>query len=75
MYPGDLVYLTIIGGLMQERMGLTGTAMSGYRLEIQYDEGLNAVMPPYFPILENWIMTSWLEDPDYGGVSIEDDQY
>ncbi|MBN2586429.1 MAG: hypothetical protein JXA64_08055 [Candidatus Fermentibacteraceae bacterium] len=75
MYPGDLVYFTVIGGLMQESMGRTGTAMSGRRLEIQYDEGLNSIMPPYFPILENWIMTSWLEDPDYGGMSIEDDQY
>lgn len=75
IHPGDLSYLTINGGLMQEQMGSMGTTMSGYRLEIEYDEGLNSVMPPFFPILENWVMTSWLEDPDYDGMSIEADQY
>ncbi len=75
MYPGDPVYFTIMGGLMEQEMGNLGTVMSGYRLEISYDRGLYGVMPPYFPILENWIMTSWVEDPDYAGKTIEDDQY
>lgn len=75
MYPGDPVYLRITGGLMQENMGALGTAMSGYRLEIEYDNGLFGVMPPHFPILENWIMTSWQEDPEYVSGGIEADQY
>lgn len=75
LYPPGRMYLTISGGLMEERMGRLGTAMSGYRLEIDYDNGLFTVIPPYFPILENWIMTSWVENPDFGSAGIESDQY
>ena len=75
LYPPGEMFLTIRGGLLQEEMGTLGTAMSGYRLLIDYDEGLYGVIPPYFPILENWIMTAWVEDPDYGSVPIERNQY
>lgn len=75
IYPGTEVFLKLTGGLLQREMGRLGTGMSGYRLEIEYDDGLYSVMPPHFPILENWIMTSWEEDPDYQGMTIEDDLY
>ncbi len=75
LYPGIPVHMVLAGGLLEKRMGRLGTAMSGYRLVIRYDNGLGRVMPPHFPILENWIMMSWTEDPDYGGRSIQDDMY
>jgi len=76
MYPPGEQHLDIYGGLMEKRMGRVGTSISGYQLSIEYDQGLTGVMPPYFPLLENWIITSWLEDPDYGeNGTIHDDRY
>ena len=76
MYPEEERTFTIFGGLMGKRMGRIGTSISGYHLAIEYDQGLKTVIPPYFPILENWIITSWMEDPDYGeNGTIHDDRY
>ncbi|NOQ21735.1 MAG: hypothetical protein GQ565_03655 [Candidatus Aegiribacteria sp.] len=75
VYPPIELYFCIHGGLMEKKMGRLGSGISGYYLAIEYDQGLKNVMPPYFPILENWIMTSWIEDPGYGGGSIDDDRY
>lgn len=72
--PAELVFC-IYGGLLEKRMGRIGSGITGYDLVIEYDQGLKSVMPPYFPLLENWIITSWMEDPDYGENSIEDDLY
>ncbi|MCK5116715.1 MAG: hypothetical protein KAR44_08950 [Candidatus Aegiribacteria sp.] len=76
MYPTGEQNFEIYGGLMEKRMGRIGTGISGYHLAIEYDQGLKTVMPPYFPLLENWIITSWMEDPDYGeNGTIHDDHY
>jgi hypothetical protein len=75
MYPPGEIMLSIYGGLLVKNMGHLGSSISGYYLSIEYDQGLKSVMPPYFPLLENWIMTSWMEDPDYGEHCIDDDMY
>ena len=76
MYPPGEQNFSIYGGLMEKRMGRIGTSITGYNLVIEYDQGLTSLTPPYFPLLENWIITSWLEDPDYGeNGSIHDDRY
>ncbi|MEN8208768.1 MAG: hypothetical protein ABFR50_05915 [Candidatus Fermentibacteria bacterium] len=76
MYPQEEQHFNIYGGLMEKRMGRIGTGISGYELSIEYDQGLTSLMPPFFPLLENWIITSWMEDPDYGeNGSIHDDRY
>ena len=76
MYPPGEQNFSVFGGLMEKRMGRIGTSISGYHLAIEYDQGLKSVMPPYFPLLENWIITSWMEDPDYGeNGTIHDDRY
>ncbi len=76
MYPAEERTFSIYGGLMEKRMGRIGTSISGYHLVIEYDQGLSSLMPPHFPLLENWIITSWMEDPDYGeNGSIHDDRY
>jgi hypothetical protein len=73
MYPPAVLALTITGGLMEKRMGHLGNNINGYELMINYDQGLRGVMPPYFPLLEDWIMTSWIDDPNYE--DIKADQY
>ena len=76
MYPTGEKPFDLYGGLMEKRMGRIGTGISGYHLEIEYDQGLRSFTPPYFPLLENWIITSWMEDPDYGeNGTIHDDRY
>ncbi|MCK4671207.1 MAG: hypothetical protein KAT47_01605 [Candidatus Aegiribacteria sp.] len=74
-YPPERVYFSVLGGVLERDVGRLGTAITGYELFIAYDEGLSGVRPPYFPILENWKIFSWDENPDFGEKSIEDNMY
>ncbi len=74
-YPLEKVYFSVFGGVLEASVGRLGTANMGYELFISYDDGLTGVRPPYFPILENWKMISWEEDPDFEGMTIEENMY
>ena len=74
-YPLEREYFSVLGGVLEAKFGILGTANRGYELYLAYDEGLTGVRPPYFPILEHWIIISWEENPDFGGMSIEDNMY
>jgi hypothetical protein len=67
--------LNILGGLLEDRLGIVGTGSGGYELSIAWDEGFTGVHPPHFPSLEMWKMFSWQQDPDYGGSDIDDNLF
>lgn len=69
--PGSLQFL-VEGGILQRTMGRLGNQFNGHQLEIEYDQGLRRTMPPHFPILENWKMSSWTDDPNYEGEIADD---
>jgi len=68
-YPLERVSFSVMGGVLEESVGRLGTANRGFELFIGYDERLSGVRPPFFPILENWKIISWEENPD---ITIDD---
>ena len=74
-YPRDRVYFSVLGGVLEAKVGNLGTSTMGYDLYIAYDEGLTGVRPPFFPILEHWKMVSWEENPDFSVEDIKDNMY
>jgi hypothetical protein len=59
----------------QRELGTLGTPGGGFSLAVGYDTGLQGSHPPHFPSLESWKMVSWMEDPDYGELSIDDNMF
>lgn len=74
-YPPNREYFSVLGGVLEAKVGRLGNETMGYELYIAYDEGLTGVRPPFFPILEHWQMISWEEDPDFDIEDIEDNMY
>ncbi|MGM0628756.1 MAG: hypothetical protein ACQETZ_11415 [Candidatus Fermentibacterota bacterium] len=74
-YPPGTMTFRVFGGVLEKSMGRLGSSYSGHQLEIDYDAGMSTAPPPHFPILENWKMSSWTEDPGYEEAEMEEDLY
>ena len=73
--PSPGTRFTVYGGLMVNRLGMTGIAGSGYEMTVAWEPDLTSMHPPHFPALDRWSVSSWQQDPDYEGLDIDDNMF
>ncbi len=73
-FPEVLARISLTGSLTQQTMGRISSGNSGYEMGNLWDPGLGALHPPYFPMLDDWTVYSWIIDPpEEEDFEIEDD--